>query len=333
MPPLHRVYFGTLGDGSHADEVVVAMKADDVIEVHCHGGRRVVEWLATLLGKVVPAKPALGNPWECLQHAPTLRTASILLDQCQGAFDRSVAEILRSLDSNPAEAGEKLSVLARYAFLGRHLVTPWRVVIAGAPNVGKSSLVNALAGFQRSVVSETAGTTRDVVTTLTAIDGWPVELIDTAGLRETADPLEAEGVGRAESARTEADLVLWVLDGSRASAPTLGPDFVVINKTDLPAGWDWQTIPTANLVSATAGAGIAELLSAIAGRLVPLVPEEGAAVPFSPALAESVTAARTAYLAGNFEEIRNHLSVQRADLAIRPEYGNENPNCGPGRNP
>jgi tRNA modification GTPase len=71
--------------------------------------------------------------------------------------------------------------------LGRHLTRPWRVVVAGAPNVGKSSLINALAGFTRTVVTAVPGTTRDVVATAAAIDGWPVELIDTAGLRLTGD--------------------------------------------------------------------------------------------------------------------------------------------------
>ena len=79
--------------------------------------------------------------------------------------------------------------------VAEHLDRPWRVVIAGAPNVGKSSLVNALAGFARSLVSPTAGTTRDVVTTRIALDGWPIELCDTAGQRESADAVESAGIG------------------------------------------------------------------------------------------------------------------------------------------
>ena len=71
---------------------------------------------------------------------------------------------------------------------------PWRVVVFGAPNVGKSSLINALAGYERAIVSPTPGTTRDVVTVTTAIDGWPVQLSDTAGFRETQDELESAGI-------------------------------------------------------------------------------------------------------------------------------------------
>lgn len=314
-PPQHRLYFGTLGDGSHADEVVVAVKAIDVVEVHCHGGRRVVQWISQLLGESTLHQPKQGSPWGFLPHAPTLRTASILLDQYNGAFGRAIDDILSSLDS----AGPKLDTLAHYTPVGRHLTTPWRVVVAGEPNVGKSSLVNALAGFQRSVVSATAGTTRDVVTTLTAIDGWPVELADTAGLRSTMDEIEAEGVGRAATARTTADLVVWVLDGSTPITRPPESDFVVINKTDLPPGWDWQTFPSAHHGSAATGAGLPEILAAVSARLVPDPPPPGAAVPFSHALADTVMAARAAYSAGNLDTVRAHFDTCRSDLSGRTE--------------
>jgi tRNA modification GTPase len=313
-PPLHSVYVGTLGDGSHADEVVVAVKQlepEVVIEVHCHGGRRVVSWVAELLGALDDRKPARRDAWAFLPHALTLRTASILLDQCQGAFNRAIGDIL----SSPETAGDKLAGLARYAGIGRHLTTPWRVVIAGEPNVGKSSLVNAIAGFQRSIVSETPGTTRDVVSMLTAIDGWPVELLDTAGLRTAADPIEAEGVGRADAARAEADLVVWVLDGSRPLTQKPESDFVVVNKTDLPPAWDWASLPSAMPASAVTGAGIPDLLTRITARLVPEVPSAGAGVPYTPALADAVTAAHAAFLSGNLAETRKGLSTCRADNA------------------
>src|SRR5439155_711085 len=98
--------------------------------------------------------------------------------------------------------------------LGRHLTNPWRVVVAGAPNVGKSSLVNALAGYARCVVSPTPGTTRDVVSTLIAVDGWPIELLDTAGLRLPGENLEQQGIALARAAVESADLCLWVIDAS-----------------------------------------------------------------------------------------------------------------------
>ena len=153
------------------------------------------------------------------------------------------------------------------------------VAVAGAPNVGKSSLVNALAGFQRCVVSEIPGTTRDVVTTRIAIDGWPVELIDTAGLRQPGETLEEAGIRLTRETVAEADLCLWVLD---ASTPPVWPEMIstptlnVINKSDLPAMWSAED---GLRVSAKTGEGLAELSSAIANRLVPEAPRPGSAVP------------------------------------------------------
>lgn len=204
--------------------------------------------------------------------------------------------------------------LAALAPVGRHLVEPWRVTVAGPPNVGKSSLVNALAGFQRSVVAPTAGTTRDVVTVQLAFDGWPVELADTAGLRD-ADGVEAAGVGRAKDAAAAADLVLWVLDGS-ATTPEfppagLGP-LLVVNKSDLPADWDWTTAPGAVTVSAATGAGLADLSAAAVRRLVPDPPEPGEAVPFTPALADLVERAARLAAAGNLPQARALLATARS---------------------
>jgi tRNA modification GTPase len=89
------------------------------------------------------------------------------------------------------------------------------VVIAGPPNVGKSSLINALLGYQRAIVFDQPGTTRDVLTATTAIDGWPVELADTAGIREGDDAIETEGVARALAEIRAADLVVEVWDASQ----------------------------------------------------------------------------------------------------------------------
>jgi tRNA modification GTPase len=225
---------------------------------------------------------------EPLTRAPTLRTASILLDQYHGAFARAV-------DADPVP----LADLARYALLGRHLVTPWKVVVAGPPNVGKSSLVNALAGYQRTVVAPVPGTTRDVVTTAVAFDGWPVELADTAGLREATENLEAEGVGRARRLLAGADLVVWVMDLTDPNPirPDAGTNpLVVANKSDQPPRW--SPVPADLVVSAATGAGVPGLAAAIARRLVPIAPLPGAAVPFTPALADAIEQAVTAGATG-----------------------------------
>ena len=86
-------------------------------------------------------------------------------------------------DDDPRRAIDELEILIKRSEVGLRLVSGWRVVLAGRPNVGKSRLLNALAGYDRAIVDPTPGTTRDVVTIRTALDGWSVELSDTAGLR------------------------------------------------------------------------------------------------------------------------------------------------------
>src|SRR5262249_7525364 len=134
--------------------------------------------------------------------------------------------------------------LIRAADVGTRLVSGWKVVIAGRPNVGKSRVFNALAGFDRSIVNPQAGVTRDVVSIRTAFGGWPVELSDTAGERDSSDVVERLGIVRARQERRDADLVLLVLDRSEPleeidrnlleAAPT---SLVVANKCDLAAAW------------------------------------------------------------------------------------------------
>lgn len=240
-----------------------------------------------------------------LTRAPTLRTASILLDQYHGAFDRAVAAILADLDAG--RPSPHLAELARFTPVGRHLVEPWKVVIAGPPNVGKSSLVNALAGYQRSVVSEVAGTTRDVVTVPVAFDGWPVLLADTAGLRSAAG-LEAAGIERAERFIRDADLAVWVLDATADdleypeddTAP--GRLMFVLNKVDVGSTGRADLIPDVLPVSAATGEGVPGLAAVIARRLVPDAPGPGAAVPYTPELAAAVHLAHVSQAFGDFAE-------------------------------
>jgi tRNA modification GTPase len=111
-----------------------------------------------------------------------------------------------------------------------------RIVIAGAPNVGKSSLLNVLAGRKAAIVSDIAGTTRDVVEAAMVINGMPVSLADTAGLRDqTDDVIEREGMARSQDQIASADILVWVRSATEDSPaiPQRQPDITVINKADL----------------------------------------------------------------------------------------------------
>jgi tRNA modification GTPase len=308
-----------------ADEVVLAVKQGGPspwLEIHCHGGREVVRMLLETLEKrgvevcswqelerAAGMSPLQLAALEALTQAPTVRTAAILLDQFHGAFERALSAARYALEyGNSAEAGRIVRRLAELATLGRHLVRPWRVVLAGAPNVGKSSLANALAGYQRSIVAPTPGTTRDVVATTLAMDGWPVELSDTAGLRDEAEDLEAAGIVRAQAAVAGADLCLWVLDGAADFLPETergSKTVLLINKIDLLPAWDHASVDAAVRVSAHTGDGVADLCQFIAARLVPQPPAPGEAVPFTSDWSDRVEAAARAVDAGRLDEALN----------------------------
>jgi tRNA modification GTPase len=139
------------------------------------------------------------------------------------------------------------------------------VVIAGPPNVGKSTLMNALAGREVAITSPIPGTTRDLIEVFLDLNGYPVILVDTAGIRDSADPIEQEGVARARRRAESADLTLWLDDGSGAPAPGVGsPILSVRTKIDRlePGG---PASPTAKFaISAKTGAGVDRLLDALA---------------------------------------------------------------------
>jgi len=130
---------------------------------------------------------------------------------------------------------------------GRILREGLRTVICGRPNAGKSSLLNVLLGVERSIVSTEAGTTRDTIEELLVLDGVPLRVIDTAGLREVGGGIEAEGIRRARAEAGRADLVLVVVDGSRPRAeseplelPGAPRRLTVLNKVDLGEHPDWS---------------------------------------------------------------------------------------------
>jgi len=158
---------------------------------------------------------------------------------------------------------------------GRALREGVNVLILGRPNVGKSSLLNALLGEARAIVTEIPGTTRDTVEEQLVLGGIPLRLIDTAGVRETRDPIEEEGVRRAREKAQSADLVLLVLDGGQPlsaedrMAMALAPaerTVLVRNKSDLPpaiAAGELAAFPRQVAVSVRSGSGLDALQTAL----------------------------------------------------------------------
>jgi tRNA modification GTPase len=316
-----------------SDELVLALRQlhpTPWLELHMHGGAEVARWLFDTFEahgirscgwqefvRRTTGSDFQASAWTALARAPTLRAAAILLDQCHGALGLALDKIHNAVGRGKySEAAAVLQEVLCFASLGRHLTTPWRVVIAGAPNVGKSSLVNALTGFERSIVAATPGTTRDVVGTRLAIDGWPVDILDTAGLRAPTERLEGAGVDLTREAVATADLCLWVVD---AGANPVWPDFSaahllqVVNKIDLPPAWDVGQIESAVHVSAKTGTGLPALCEAISRALVPLVPIAGAAIPFSAEICDLLQDVHKALVEENATKASGLLAALQSD--------------------
>jgi tRNA modification GTPase len=244
-----RILFGRWG-GLQGEEVVVCRRLlpnaknsllpnaknscaeAQYVEVHGHGGQQAAqrildslvaencqvirweEWTRLQSLNLLQAEARIG-----LAAAMTQRTAAILLDQYQGALRREIEglkEQIVTCHDNPDRScttpAKKITALLSRLNLGSHLTRPWQILLAGRPNVGKSSLMNALVGYTRSIVFDQPGTTRDILSATTAMAGWPVQLNDTAGLHEASDPLELQGIRRALEQFSQTDLLVWVLD-------------------------------------------------------------------------------------------------------------------------
>ncbi|MGQ9681681.1 MAG: tRNA uridine-5-carboxymethylaminomethyl(34) synthesis GTPase MnmE [Anaerolineae bacterium] len=287
----------------------------DVAEIHCHGGllalRRVLGLCLAAGARL--AEPGEFTLRAFLNGRIDLAQAEAVVDvvrarsqaglalaveQMGGALSRPVsavrAHLLAALahleaandfpeDEIPPcdvaatlhEAERALSKLLAGAEMGMALRQGWRCAIVGRPNVGKSSLLNALLRCERAIVTPVPGTTRDTIEETAVIGGVPVVLVDTAGINETDDPVERLGVERSRQVLAGADLVLLVVDGSEAVSPadrTLAeqvrgrPTVLTINKSDLPLVAEVEGLlpegPTV-WVSARTGEGLPALERAV----------------------------------------------------------------------
>lgn len=311
------------------EEVVLVRVGPEQFELHCHGGeataaRRLAELAELGFNERCEGDRAADPPRDRIQRlaeqafreARTPRTAALLWNQVQGSLSDAVKRACQLLRSAAGQqVCRELSQWLRWAPLGLHLARPWQVVVAGPPNVGKSSLLNALAGYPRAIVFDQPGTTRDLVRVSLAWDGWPIEFCDTAGVRATDDPLEQLGIAQAQSALGQADLVLWVCDGGPSAGTGLPPGaarsatwLTVENKSDLrPKPTAAGSAERAIWVSAITGAGIQDLGRAVVERLIPEVPPPGAPLLFDPRLVLGVQAALAALETGDWDGGRQEL--------------------------
>ncbi len=270
------------------EDVVLTSDTTGRICIHSHGG--VIS--QSLIADDMRAAGAIemtaaefthgeaGNFWTgeiqlALQDASTEFAALTLLEQLE-IWPSFIDTLENDLSRNEfAVAQRMVDELLACASVSQHLVTPWRIVLCGQPNVGKSSLVNAILGFERVIVSEIPGTTRDVVRHRSAIQGWPIVVADTAGLRGEGGEIERMGMQLGRKEIATADCVIAAFDSSRKWTEDdakfleeIRPHLIVFNKCDIAVFDDSR--PQGLKTSAIEGRNIDKLMLAALSVMVPL---------------------------------------------------------------
>lgn len=257
---------------------------EEVVEIHCHGGKAVIETLLAALTTLPHFRPAAAGEFtrRAVEHGKMdIMQAEGLADLIDAQTMEQQSQALMQMGGYPSEKYHEIreKIIHSLALLEAYIDFPdepvpesvlkevhadidglksliqsllndhkrgqlirdgVHIAIIGPPNAGKSTLMNWLAGRDVAIVSDIAGTTRDTLETSLNINGVLVNLVDTAGLRESDDTIEAEGIRRAKRKAEEADMVVMVLDGSATSgipeefeAYTHKPHFILMNKADI----------------------------------------------------------------------------------------------------
>lgn len=336
----------TYGDWRQEDVVVVRISSNQW-EVNCHGGpapvQRILKDLqaagikntddqrSTIEGKQnatdmhasLERQGAINRRWQqLLLKSKTIVTANLILSQpdaLQGLTNR----LNECQDVH--QATEIVKHFLSWKSFADHLVEPWVVAIVGEPNAGKSSFLNAVVGYQRSIVFEQPGTTRDLVQCDVVIAGWPVQLVDTAGIRsDSQDDIELRGISAAKNMIQAADLCIVISDQNTGWSDQDGalldlarqriPVCVVHNKSDLPAADHMADEPgdiDSFSVTSTTGEGIQPVLEWVANALVPVVPSANEPLPV---LAPFVEACETFLITQQLPRLRQELTQHLGSL-------------------
>lgn len=298
------ILVGNIIDGNRIiDHAVVACLDDDSFEISCHGNPLIVEMIMKLLedkgAQLVTAEEILKEhiasesknaiATEAKLHqlkAVTIEGVKIIANQLNTGLKKTVSNWLANFDSLSLEqiANESKAILTR-SHTAKLIINGCKAVLAGPPNSGKSTLLNCLAGKQKAIVTDVAGTTRDWVTATCRIGPILIELADTAGLDEKLKETTIDHKAQQKTTQllTDCDLILWVIDGSRAAdiemIETDKPVLVILNKSDLGCVVDYHP---AVQISAETGDGIEGLAEAIQEILEVSGFDLSAAVCFTP---------------------------------------------------
>lgn len=287
--------YGRWMEGGTGEDVVLAFVPNGV-EIQCHGGpapvARILNSLAALgvetsSSEVIESGPIWQRELDCaLREAVTWKCAEWLLVQREQAWPRALKswQVFDPATANNEEwsrVQSQLETSRAFRPFTERLTRPLQIAVLGRPNVGKSSLTNAILGYERVIAHDLPGTTRDLVRSRFALAGWPVEWIDTAGLREAVGEIEREGIVRARQLAESADLILLVIDASVPPTPddeellAAFPRAIRVgNKADLPDAWGAKLPGDAVRISCRTGEGVDGLLDHLTKRVATELPPD-----------------------------------------------------------